>query len=427
MASTFSPTIRRVYPGGVTPLLFALLSCEEEAEPCVSDLGEADRNCDGLDDRDADGDGAESAALGGPDCDDADPALNPDDADQDGWSTCQGDCADDDPLRGPRGEAVEVCDDIDNDCNGVVDVDDLGVSACELTELYLQPRRVLLDLLLVLDDSGSMTDELNALAEGGPDLLGPLVGTDTHVGITSNDGAAGGKLHGPVGGEPWLDLSLATESQAFAWFSGAASFTTEGTHLARGLDMVVESIDGVVGETWNAGFRRDDAALVVMFVADRDDESTSTDDAEFLLWLAGEVAASGEAGTVHVVVPTDETPPCPGTTGEATIYTGLAYTTSGDTISICTTDYDYRPALAAIGAAEVPAYDVMLQLTVTPIPATLSVDLLLADGASETLEAEEVVYEPFANTVQIPDWAWSEISTVTVRYLVLPGEITTIP
>jgi len=410
----------------VTPLLFVLLSCEEADEPCVSPLGDADQNCDGLDDRDADGDGADSAALGGTDCDDADPALNPDDADGDGWSTCEGDCADDDPSRGPRGEAVETCDDIDNDCNGIVDVDDLGVSACELTETYLQPERVLLDLLLVLDDSGSMTDELGYLAEAGPDLLGPLTNTDTHVGITSNDAATGGRLHGPLGGEPWLDLSVATESQAFAWFSGAASLTAEGSHLARGLDMVLAAIDDLAA-TWNAGFRRDDAAFVVIFVADRDDESTDTDDAEFLLWLGEETAESGEGGTVHAIVPTVDVL-CPGTTGEATTYTSLVATTSGSTISICAgyPDY-YGPQLADIAAAEVPSYDVILDLSVTPIPATITVDILRADGAFETLDTDEVFYEPFANTVEIPEWAWSELTTVTVRYLVLPDEIATTP
>ena len=42
--------------------------------------------------------------------------------------------------------------------------------------------------------------------------------------------------------------------------------------------MVIAAVDGL-GDTWNAGFRRDDAAFVVMFVADRDDESIDNDDA----------------------------------------------------------------------------------------------------------------------------------------------------
>jgi hypothetical protein len=42
------------------------------------------------------------------------------DADSDGWAACE-DCDDSDPDLSPS--ATEVCDDIDNNCNGVVDID----------------------------------------------------------------------------------------------------------------------------------------------------------------------------------------------------------------------------------------------------------------------------------------------------------------
>jgi hypothetical protein len=394
------------------------LSCVAGDEPCQSSLGDADTNCDGIDDRDVDGDGAVSAALGGDDCDDSDALLNPHDDDLDTWSTCEGDCDDADPARGARGEAVEECDDIDNDCNGVVDEDDLGHSACERTDLFEQPVRVLLDLMLVLDDSGSMTDELALLGLGGPDLLGPLAGTDTHVGVVSNDIEGHGRMHGSVGGPPWLDLTTVTESQAFAWFSGATALTTEGTHLARGLDVAMEAID-VSGDTWNVGFRRPDAPLVILFVADRDDESVADED-EFLLWLAGTVTARGEAGRVHSIVPTSAEV-CPGTTGEAVAYTSLATATGGQTVSVC--DESYAEELAIVGAAEQPAHDVVLLLGLTPIPATLSVDILTTEGVTDVLPAEAVEYEPFANTVAIEAFSWSELESATVHYLVLPEEL----
>ena len=51
----------------------------------------------------------------GTDCDDTAAFLTPEDTDGDGFSTCTGDCNDGDAAINPN--AIEVCDNIDNDCN----------------------------------------------------------------------------------------------------------------------------------------------------------------------------------------------------------------------------------------------------------------------------------------------------------------------
>ena len=85
----------------------------------IEDCNGVDDDCDGVllvgegEDWDADG------YLGCEDCSDVDAALNNDDVDGDGYSTCDGDCADDDAGVSP-GTAEVAGDWVDDDCDGLL-------------------------------------------------------------------------------------------------------------------------------------------------------------------------------------------------------------------------------------------------------------------------------------------------------------------
>ncbi|MCC7384489.1 MAG: VWA domain-containing protein [Deltaproteobacteria bacterium] len=153
-----------------------------------------DNDCDGAIDEgrdDVDGDGF-SYLCG--DCNEADPAVGPqspeicngrdddcdgaidrdlagrsvcqscNDVDQDGVQDCDGDCDDTNPAVRPGG--IEVCDGIDNDCNGSVDLD-----------------RVTREDLCVHVDAGVGPDSGASGGDGGP---------ATDAGVGGGDGGDGG-------------------------------------------------------------------------------------------------------------------------------------------------------------------------------------------------------------------------------------------
>ena len=152
-----------------------------------------DSNCDGVDGYDADGDGdpvgvdcddtnpalytadvdldGSSPCQG--DCDDDDPSLNGEDIDFDGFSSCEGDCDDDNPQLSPAG--TEVCDLLDNDCDGTqspdeVDVDGDGDPACS-----------------DCDDSDADVDNLDADGDGVSSCSGDCNDLDASVSPSSYD------------------------------------------------------------------------------------------------------------------------------------------------------------------------------------------------------------------------------------------------
>lgn len=216
------------------------------------------------------------------------------------------------------------------------DPDRVQVDPVEVVETFSQVPLPGLDLLLVVDATGSMAEEQAGLAAGAAGLVDALDALDLawQIGVTSADPAVAGALLG----RPWIvTASAADPGQALADALLAAG--TASPPPAAGLDAATLALldaDGL-----NAGFRRDAAALHVVFVADGDDESGDVlgDDpvASFLAVLDEEATRTGRAAVASAVVG-DVPDGCAGVGGRALAgvrYAEVAEAAGGEVVSIC--------------------------------------------------------------------------------------------
>lgn len=167
------------------------------------------------------------------------------------------------------------------------------------------PVEVALDVLFVIDNSGSMQAEQQALVAAFPDLageLGRLGGhlPDLHVGVISSNAGAAGQASVPGCPNPGDDgnlLSGPPGNTCAAQFGLQGSFISDvtladGSHLTNyqegqlaplfacmaalgtsgcGFEMHLESLYRALQSGKNAGFLRDQAYLAVVILADEDD------------------------------------------------------------------------------------------------------------------------------------------------------------
>jgi hypothetical protein len=262
------------------------------------------------------------------------------------------------------------------------------------TETWQQAPTDEVDILFVVDSSGSMAQEQALLSAGFTSFISTIAdsNTDFHIGVIDTDMDFDTATRGQLRGEPTV---ITGNDNYVALFQSRVIVGTSGSGREKGLEAALFALSPTMTTGVNAGFLRPTANLLVVFVSDEDDCSDDGrlgPDADNLLCysdrakltpvpsLVGQfqaLKASKDMVTLAAIVGPDETASeaCDENTLPGARYVEAARLTGGLTSSIC--ESDWSDFLFELGLSATGIFSTF-QLSHGAQPGTLDVTI---DGA----------------------------------------------
>lgn len=195
------------------------------------------------------------------------------------------------------------------------------------------------DILVVVDNSGSMADRQDALATAlYPFIINMARSTfDFRLAVTTMDMSSGGERGRFVGNPTVLTKTTPSLSESF---QNQIKRGVTGSDLSRGLEALESALSPGMLAGANAGFWRDDAYLVIMFLSDEEDISSGSpsDYINFLNSVKPPFEDGSPSWVVHSVVVTEASAQCTTRNRFSSIgnrYMALSRASNGLEESIC--------------------------------------------------------------------------------------------
>ena len=312
--------------------------------------------------------------------------------------------------------------------------------ASEVVEDLWTPESGPVDVLWVVDDSGSMELAQQSVGAAFPSLLAPLTAdaVDWQMGVATTDMVDPARRGRLVDGPGGLVLRPDTANLA-AVFAQRVQVGLVGSDMERGLEAAWSAVTPPLATHDNEGFLRDEARLAVVVVSDEDDcsdeggftdptPSSCVSQPQQLVstteYLNRYVDLKGEV-TFHALVETGITAESEGCGGNnpGSRYVEMAGATAGLVAPLCG---DFDAHLGTLGQ-QLSGLKRSVVLSRTPDPATLEVALLPAEGdigapvilPEDPTRTDGWTLDVSANTIRF--WGLSAPAfgeTVRIRYRV---------
>jgi hypothetical protein len=313
------------------------------------------------------------------------------------------------------------------------------------TDVLKQRATPEVDVLWVIDNSGSMDMEQARLARNFPSFIQYFVesGLDWHIGVISTDTSApdqSGRLQGASG----LRYLTPESPRPVELFSQMAQLGTTGSADERGRRSAWLALTDPLRSGFNGGFYREDASLHVVVISDEPDATEQPTRNEFVSWMRALKADPEDVTFSAIVGPAPSG--CANSDGtfanSGANYLDLVQAIGGVSESIC--EDDWSDALEELGL-QASGLRTEFFLTEVPDPSTIEVearfdgyqypgvvdtDAAPVEGCDADIGAagprQEACedngscfhwrYDCLRNSIQITDWIPPQLAEISVRY-----------
>jgi hypothetical protein len=289
-----------------------------------------------------------------------------------------------------------------------------------VTDYITQTQNPAADILWIIDNSCSMSNEQNKLAENFPQFMNYFVGSelDYHIGVTSTDvdnsynGSKGTLREGhsrkpiPLGPEVLQEESTSYyideyTANPISVFVDMATMGTLGAGTEKGLGATYLALE-TKRETANIGFYRNGAAIHTITISDEIDQTPETiiSRANFIDWYGG-LKGQSSYTTFSAITKLDV----------ANNYEFVASKIGGLVFDI---ERDWSPFLSELG---IQASSLQTEYFLSQLPVMETINVSVINGfIIYTFTPEEWTYSEPRNSISFIAFQPLALSVITIQY-----------
>jgi len=294
-----------------------------------------------------------------------------------------------------------------------------GIEAPINSDRIVQTTAAEVDVLFVIDNSGSMSDNQTKLGQNFPEFMKEFEGSglDYHIGVITTDvytDGHNGKLR-PTQGKLWIDDTFGDPVSAF---SELAMVGDEGSGDERGREACYRALVDEA-QAHNIGFIRDDAGLHITVVSDENDSSkaapvTKEEFSAFLNNLRDEPDLVSFNSIVNLAG--GGFPPAP---------PGTAYLEITDKVGGLKRDIAKDEWADMLGELGLQAIGLKAEYFLSQLPVVETIEVqVLENGVTRVYDRDtEWTYDESRNSITFIDYVPPELAQVVLNYTLLSGQL----